>query len=394
MKSKLNTCTDEYKWFGEEIDPFQPGWLNSTANNYSLPIQRAFLYRTSDELDTYNYMGHHGLYGTGGYVYEFRGRLSDLRSNLSELYRLNWIDRQTRAVFIQLSLYNPNVAMFVGATILGEFLPTGSVATSARFEPLSFEGSPSVFYVICAGVYLSFIVYFMVMEVRLLLRLKWKYARETWSWMNWGIIACSWTAVGVYASRYFEMARIADQFRRTHGFVYVNLQLATYMNDLYAFFVGFCCFFGSIKFVHLCRFSRRLSLLTDTLRQARKELLGFLLVFSIIAFAYLSLFHLLFAAKLSSCSNLLNTSRLLVETMLMLASLRDFYEADPWMGPLALALFIFLVVFVCTGMLLTIIGDSFRIVRDQAKAANDEMLAFMMQKFRHWLRKSRRLRAR
>jgi polycystin 1L2 len=95
------------------------------------------MYNNSNELDTYTYVGEHATYGTGGYIYEFRGKMSDMMSNVSMLQKLSWLDKQTRAVIIQLSLYNPNVNLFIFVTILAEFLPTGGVFPSARVEPLS-----------------------------------------------------------------------------------------------------------------------------------------------------------------------------------------------------------------------------------------------------------------
>ncbi|CAF4334995.1 unnamed protein product, partial [Adineta steineri] len=73
--------------------------------------------------------------------YEFRGRLSDIKSNLSLLHQLQWIDSKTRAVIIQLTLYNPNVALFTSVTFLLEFLSASGVYPSARFEPLNFYGT-------------------------------------------------------------------------------------------------------------------------------------------------------------------------------------------------------------------------------------------------------------
>jgi polycystin 1L2 len=99
------------------------------------------MYQTGDQLDnTFVYVGDHGTYGTGGYVYEYRGRLSDLQSNLSELHRLNWTDCQTRAIIIQINLYNPNVALFTSVTLLVEFLSTGGLIPQNSFQPLSFQG--------------------------------------------------------------------------------------------------------------------------------------------------------------------------------------------------------------------------------------------------------------
>jgi len=113
--------------------------VNETAVNYSSSIRQSFKYSTSEELDTNIYVGDYGSYGGDGYVYEFRGRLSDLQNNLSQLHQLEWIDRQTRAVMIQVSLYNPNVELFTSVTLLVEFLSTGGLYPHSRFEPLSFQ---------------------------------------------------------------------------------------------------------------------------------------------------------------------------------------------------------------------------------------------------------------
>jgi polycystin 1L2 len=137
----VSKCYEDYSLFNEEKDSFQPGWINQTTQVYNSSIYRSFMYQTGDQLDnTFVYVGDHGTYGTGGYVYEYRGRLSDLQSNLSELHRLNWTDSQTRAIIIQINLYNPNVALFTSVTLLVEFLSTGGLIPQNSFQPLSFQG--------------------------------------------------------------------------------------------------------------------------------------------------------------------------------------------------------------------------------------------------------------
>jgi len=121
--------------------------MNQTSTEekkYSSSIVKAFTYSTSDELDTYITTGEFGIYNGGGYAYEFIGPLIDLQSNLSELHQLGWIDDKTRAIFIQLTLYNPNVQLFTSVTLLVEFLSTGGVYPTSRFEPVNFY-SNSIF---------------------------------------------------------------------------------------------------------------------------------------------------------------------------------------------------------------------------------------------------------
>ena len=139
-------CQDDYTLWNEERRSFSPGWMDSDVKvNGSQSIQNAFRYRSSEELDTYAYVGKHGQYAGGGYVYEFRGSLSNIRQNISELHRLGWIDQQTRAIIIQMSLYNPNINLFTSVTVVVEMLATGNLIPTARFEPIDLQ---SLFHLI------------------------------------------------------------------------------------------------------------------------------------------------------------------------------------------------------------------------------------------------------
>ena len=138
-------CLSDYSRSNEDTSiSYQPGWMNETSERYSRSIQRAFQYRTSDELDSYLYLGNHANYRGGGYVYEFRGSSVDLRSNLSMLRHLEWINKQTRAILIDLTLYNPNAQLFTSMTLIVEILATGGFFPSARFEPIQFYGTLSL----------------------------------------------------------------------------------------------------------------------------------------------------------------------------------------------------------------------------------------------------------
>ncbi|CAF0847103.1 unnamed protein product [Adineta steineri] len=287
---------------------------------------------------------------TSGYVYEFRGRLSDMKTNLSALHQLDWIDEKTRAVFIQLTLYNPSVQLLTAVTLLAEFLPTGGVYTTAHFEPINFYTFTSILQLVCTILYIFFIIYFIIIEIRLLLELRLKYFHEFWSIIQLGIIGCSLGSIGVYFWRFQETNRISQLFEQTNGYVYINLQLAVYVNDILTFLLGYCCFFSTIKFIQLFRFNRRISLFAETLKYCAKELISFSIMFAIVFISFLSLFYLLFVSKLSSCSSLLNTAQLLFKMTLVKCGASQIVEADAFFGPFCFTLFIFLVVFVCLSL--------------------------------------------
>jgi polycystin 1L2 len=140
------TCSYDYSFSNEEKASFEIGWKNETTTKANSTIQQAFQYQSSDQLDTYVYIGNHASYSGGGYVYEFRDSLNDIQSNLSELYQLGWIDSQTRAIIIQLNLYNPNVQLFISVTLLTEFLSTTAIDPQSQFEPMNFYGINFLFF--------------------------------------------------------------------------------------------------------------------------------------------------------------------------------------------------------------------------------------------------------
>jgi len=162
------------------------------------------------------------------------------------------------------------------------------------------------------------------------------------------------------------------------------LQMASYVNDMFTYLQGFCCFFGLLKFLRLCRFNRRLSLLTETLRHAGKALFSFGFMFSIIFMAFLVLFHLLFVSKIWGCSSLWQTAQMLSEMTFLKFNVTDLSEAAAFLGPFCFSLFILLVVFICMKMFISIIIDSFRTVRQNVRNEDHEILAFMIHKFQRW----------
>ena len=378
-------CEDDYSLFNEEKRSFEPGWNNLSAVVVSnASIDRAFQYRSPEQLDTQPVMGNHGTYGSGGYVYEFRGRLIDLKNNLSQLHATNWIDGQTRAVIVQFTLYNPNVQLFTSVSLLAEFLPTGGVETQSKFQPISFVTFKSITHLIASILYLLVIVHMMIVEVQSLIKLKRDYFRQFWSYIDVGIIVCSWTNVGIYVWRYGESNRIGDAFARSHGYASVNLQVAAYVDDLFTCLLAFACFFATIKFIRLGRFNRRLMFFVHTLQHAASDLLSFVSMFSVVFWAFITLFYLLFVGQLLTCSTLLHTAKMLFEMTLMKFDAQELSSAAPLLGPLVFSLFIFVVVFVCMSMFLTIINESFGAVRQEAALHVEQeqhIFSFMVDRF-------------
>ena len=210
--------------------------------------------------------------------------------------------------------------------------------------------------------------------------IQWKC--HSWSYLQWSLIVCSWTALGFYIARYSEIARIDNFFRQTRGQVYIDLQFLTSINATLNSLLGFCCFFASMKLLSFSRYARRLSIFGDALRSATKELFCFTCLFLVMFTAFLVLFYLLFAPK-----SLLHTLQMLVKLILLKLDASTLASLDDTRGPFCLALFIFFVVFIGMAMFVSIISGSFRVAQTKARVnpkEDSDMFALLWSRFRGW----------
>ena len=231
----------------------------------------------------------------------------------------------------------------------------------------------------------------MIIEIITFIHRKKSYFRQIWTYFELGIIACSWASVGIHIWRTNEVARISLLFNETNGNDYVNLQLIAYINEVFSFLLGFCCFFGTLKLLRLCRYNRRLALLSNTLQRASGELVSFSYMFSIIFIAFLILFYLQYSALIFDCSSVLRTAQMLFEILLLKFDAGEIRSAGSFLGPFYFTLYVLFIVFVCINMFVSIINDNFRFVRDDVhRIVNDDQDIFIdfLLKLKRWCSKS------
>jgi polycystin 1L2 len=393
IRQTISKCSGDYSSSNEDQQSWFPGWkLTSDNISYSQPIQNAFIYQPGDRTDFYKYSEIENSYNDGGYVYEFRGRLEEMKSNLTKLHELSWIDSQTRAIIIAMTLYNPNVELFTSITFLIELFSTGGVFVQSRFDPIDlyneFEGLSSIIRNVCGIIYILFIIYFTFIEICLLINLKKKYFYSFWSFIQWAVIICSWTGVGIYAWRLREGTRLNELLYDTNGYTYLNIQKAIYFDNILTYLLGFCCFFSTLRLVYFFRFNSRLSQFGKTVQYVQQDLFCFLFTFVIVFISFISLFYLLFYSKVWSCSDISNTIQILVEMLLLKFDSRDFYKVEIFLGPLSVILFLFYVICIYYPLIISIMNNGFRHVRHQNKSITDQdqdVLLFIFMKIKRAL---------
>ncbi len=101
----------------ESTENFGFGW-SQFSQNFTPPCGYKYLYDSFQHKDAKtlqiqsSFKGQFNTYDGSGYVFPLRSSMSNLQGNLSLLRQMNWIDRQTRAILVEFSAYNPNIRPF------------------------------------------------------------------------------------------------------------------------------------------------------------------------------------------------------------------------------------------------------------------------------------------
>ncbi|XP_061175461.1 uncharacterized protein LOC133184410 [Saccostrea echinata] len=389
MQSIVHECNDEYDMREQDEENYGIGW-NPVYQNATYTTEREeYSYTEPSVLDGYPYMGDRFLYSGGGYVVRLRGNSTLLRTKLHSLERDGWIDKYTRAIFVEFTVYNPGINLFGIATLLLEVRPSQGIFPSYRFEPamlLPYMTDVMLFQIACEIVYFGFTVFFIFQLFRGMLKEKLAYFKQFWNLVELGICSMSVTAIVIYFYRMFETNRLTERFKVSHGNEYMKFQYVGAWSELFSYIIGWLVFFASLKFLKLLRFNKRMSLLASTLKNSCKDLMHFSIIFSIVFLAFIQLFYLVYAGSLTSFKTFITACESGLTMMMGKFDIYDMKMVEPVMTPFFIFAYVVTITFIVVNMLLSILNETFGAVRsDIAKQNNEyEIVDFMMNRFKLW----------
>ena len=299
MRSVINSCQGYTSIVNEDTSSYCANWTR--RGNIADCGRMEYRYSSGKQLkNLVPFVAKQDVYGGGGFVFRLIGSQAEVLEKMEQLELENWIDSLTRAVFIEFSVYNAQVNLFGVATIYVEMTPGGGMHPMWRFDGvrLTKQAGSQAFVIVCEIMYLLFIIYFIVREVRLIRKQKKAYFKQYASYAEWSIILLSFTGVIVYIMRYVKTDSILEIFKQTYGIEYIRLNYVLLLDDLYGYIVGIIVFIATLKFIKLLRFNRRIGMLSATLKQTWNDLTGFLVIFTIAIGSFGLLFNLLLMAHM------------------------------------------------------------------------------------------------
>ena len=221
MRKAILECNNAYNVFSEEDRNFTVGWALSDNTTKALTrIEKAYRYHSSFDLKGMPTYGLLALYGGGGYIADLGTSQRQAKALMAELMSNEWIDIYTRAVFIEFTVYNPNINLFAFINLLMEFPETGSILPYPRVESFhvySTLGGLGTAILLGQIIFVVMLIINTVSEVIKFNNQRKEYFNDPWNYVEVAVIITSVIAVAMHIMRELISRIIMNQLNQDKG---------------------------------------------------------------------------------------------------------------------------------------------------------------------------------
>ncbi|XP_065653607.1 location of vulva defective 1-like [Hydra vulgaris] len=383
-------CLSLYKTTLEETRDFDLNWTNpkqynSTINTLTMPWR----YQTWQELDGYPYAASVDTYYGGGYVIELFSKWKN-QVTLAQARKQRWIDRQTRAIIIEFALFNAATNYFNMVTMVLEFPASGGVVPNFSVQTFnlyaSMTGSKTM---LCSHIlFILITILFTIRESYFLYRAGCKYFKEFWNLVEVALIILSIIAVGLFFNKDYLAKDLLRRVPNKKPQVFINFQFASYCDMMYISIVSLNVFFVTLKFIKLLQFNHRVSMISYTLKAAWYPLSMFGIVFFIVLCSFVTFSNIAFGAVMGEYKTYQEAIITTVSLLLGKFRFNQYRSVNSVLGPIFFFGFNVLVNWIIMNIFISILNDTFSIVRANPDYKNYyyEMVDFILKRVKGWFK--------
>ncbi|XP_070186772.1 polycystin-1-like protein 2 [Littorina saxatilis] len=275
----------------EERGSFCIGWRPTACTDEEVTTKLSLdSWKYKDDITPVPLWGIFAFYPTGGYIADFAVNRDVVSETITELHEGEWFDLQTRAVFVELALYNPNVNLFTFIRMGAEFAEVGSVVIWRSCKTLRLYdhlGALGAYVLICEIVTCVVVLIFTVKAIKKIWNQGLAYFKDFWQVLDVAAIVTSYTAVVFYVVKTLNVDDVMELWRKDPK-VYVDFYLPVLWDDVYGYLLAGLVFVVSIRLLRVLGYNKRVTMIATVLARSGRPLFGFIVVFFVILTAYMS----------------------------------------------------------------------------------------------------------
>uniref|UniRef100_A0A8C3FBT0 Polycystin 2, transient receptor potential cation channel n=1 Tax=Chrysemys picta bellii TaxID=8478 RepID=A0A8C3FBT0_CHRPI len=363
LKDEIKECYDVYSVANEDTAPF--GLRNGTA----------WTYTNEQDLNGSSHWGLIASYSGAGYYQDLSRSREETAAQIANLKKHLWLDRGTRAAFIDFSVYNANINLFCIVRLLVEFPATGGLITSWQFQPVKlihYISTFDFFLAACEIAFCLFTLYYIVEEILEIRIHKLHYFRSLWNCLDILIIVLSVAAIGINMYRRSTVDMLLKKQLEDQN-AFPNFEPLAYWQIQFNNVAAVTVFFVWIKLFKFVSFNRTMNQLSTTMSRCAKDVIGFAIMFFIIFLAYAQLAYLVFGTQVDDFSTFQECVFTQFRIILGDFNFTEIEEANRILGPIYFTTFVFFMFFILLNMFLAIINDTYSEVKSDMAQQKVEM---------------------
>ncbi|XP_072452062.1 polycystin-1-like protein 2 [Chiloscyllium punctatum] len=379
LRSSIKECHALYSLDNEDLSDYGLQWNASVSLNSS-DLDYVWQYRSQSELRSYPIWGKLAMYRGGGYVAELGTDAQDAYRVLKYLFDNTWLDTYTRAIFVEFTVYNANVNLFCIATLILESNAIGAFFTHSTLQSIrlyQYTNGLHIFVVAAEVAYFLFLIYYMVIQGKLLRQQKWNYFKSKWNLLETAIIMISWSTLSVFIKRTILGNRDIEHYHN-HKKEFVSFYETAIADAIMGYLIAFLVLLATIKLWHLLRINPKLNMITSTLRRAWGDISGFLTVILIMFLAYSIATNIMFGWSMSSYKTIFDAAETMVSLQLGIFNYEEVLDYNPILGSFLIGSCIIFMTFVVLNLFISVILVAFSEEQKNYKASEEEEIVDLM----------------
>jgi hypothetical protein len=280
---------------------------------------------------------------------------------MRNLVESKYIDLHTRAVFVDISVYNLMMDRMLYVRMVLEMTKAGGVIPSYDFNSFNLfatwfgDTAFSLFLGCCRALVVLFYVGYAWEEFKVVRRMRWKVLHEPLHILQ--ILNIIFFIVSTSMVQY--SSRMVPLNVDVSGEVYTPFYRCMKFRAHAMAVQGFNVFLNWFKLIGLLSFSPTFAVMSTTLGRAVQNTASFMVIFTVVHLGFSMAHFLLFGSKLFAFSTLKQSALTLIRSLLGDFDFVALKDANAFMGPLLFVLFIGVSVFVVLNMFIAIISDAY-----------------------------------
>ncbi|XP_053378970.1 uncharacterized protein LOC123526495 isoform X2 [Mercenaria mercenaria] len=379
------SCYGKYEILDDEDRNFCLGWSAAPCPSSEAVFNvssAAWNYISAYDIWGLPTSGVYTTYGGGGYIASFDISRNISISILNELFANLWMDRQTRAVLFEFTLYNAATNIFIYNVFVVEFLQTGGAFTSYSTYPVrvyTHLGSIGTFTLVCE---IIFIIYVITLCVKICIRIY----KQCFGFFKsfWQVYELVMFTLGLVIIIFYSI-RLGLAFETIHNFkkdkkLFVNFAHITLWDQILVSSLAFLLFMATLRMLEVFASSKNVNAIYKVFCECGKDLFWYSMTFLHIFLAFCFLGFLMFGSQLLSYKNIFKSMGTLFVTLAGKSKFAEINEKQPVYAKVFFSFYILTVVFFVLTIFLSLLGISIdNVVHETRQDPREDVIDYVVK---------------